>query len=145
MAEALAVLGGLGSIFSIVDVISKVIGIISDLRAKWDDADLTLLSLASQLTALRAASAKIQEWIDQDLQDAHHQLIMDLDVSVSCYRLLISRIESFFTDLAQLTEKPLDLRNKFKVVFGSAGPESVQRLLERQASALTLLLAACNW
>lgn len=145
MAEALAVLGRLGPIFSIVDGISKVIGIISNLRAKWDDADLTLLSLASQLTALRAASAKIQEWIDQDLQDAHHQLIMDLDVSVSCCRLLISRIESFFTDFAQLTEKPLDLRNKFKVVFGSAGPESVQRLLERQASALTLLLAACNW
>lgn len=145
MAEALAVLGGLGSIFSIVDGISKVIGMISDLRTKWDDADLTLLSLASQLTALRAASAKIQEWIDQDLQDAHHQLVMDLDVSVSCCRLLICKIESFFTDLAQLTEKPLDLRNKFKVVFGSAGPESVQRLVERQTSALTLLLTACNW
>jgi len=134
-----------GSIFSIVDGISKVIGIIRDLQTRWGEADLTLLSLASQLTALRAASTKIQEWIDQDLQDNHHQLVMDLDVSVSCCKLLMNKIESFFTNLAQLTEKPLDLRDKYKVAFGSSGPESVQRLIEHQTSSLTLLLTACNW
>ncbi|CAN9319022.1 unnamed protein product [Alternaria alternata] len=46
--------------------------------------------------------------------------------------------------MAQLTEKPLDLRNKFKVAFGSSGPENVQKLIEHQTSALTLLLTACN-
>ncbi|CAN9273551.1 unnamed protein product [Alternaria alternata] len=46
--------------------------------------------------------------------------------------------------MAQLTEKPLDLCDKFKAVFGSSGPESVQRLIEHQTSALTLLLTACN-
>ncbi|CAN9138095.1 unnamed protein product [Alternaria alternata] len=40
--------------------------------------------------------------------------------------------------MAQLTEKPLDLRNKFKVAFGSSGPENVQKLIEHQTSALTL-------
>ncbi|KAI4932446.1 hypothetical protein J4E85_002844 [Alternaria conjuncta] len=144
MAEVCAILGGVGSIFSIVNGISKVVGTISDLQTKWGEADLTLLSLASQLIALRAASTKIQEWIDQDLQDTHHQLVMDLDVSVSCCKLLMTEIESFFSDIAQLTEKPLDLRDKFKVVFGSYGPESVQKLIEHQTSSLTLLLTACN-
>ena len=145
MAEVCAILGGVGSIFSIVNGISKVVGTISDLQTKWGEAVLTLLSLASQLIALRAASTKIQEWIDQDLQDTHHQLVMDLDVSVSCCKLLMTEIESFFSDLAQLTEKPLDLREKFKVVFGSYGPESVQKLIEHQTSSLILLLTACNW
>ena len=94
---------------------------------------------------MRAATTKIQEWIDQDLQDTHHQLVMDLDVSISCCKLLIDKVESFFTNMAQLTEKPLDLRNKFKVAFGSSGPENVQKLIEHQTSALTLLLTACNW
>ena len=128
-----------------MDGISKVVGIIRDLQARWGEADLALLSLASQLTALRAATTKIQEWIDQDLQDNHHQLVMDLDVSISCCKLLMDNIESFFTNMAQLTEKPLDLRDKFKAVFGSSGPENVQKLIEHQTSALTLLLTACNW
>jgi hypothetical protein len=145
MAEVLAVLGGVGSAFSIVNGISRIVGMISDLQARWGDTGLTLLSLASQLTALRAASTKIEEWIDQDLQDTHHQLVMDLDVSISCCRLLMNKIESFFFDLTQLTERPLDLREKFKIVFGSSGPESVQKLIEHQTSALTLLLTACNW
>jgi hypothetical protein len=129
----------------VVSGISKSIAIITDLTARWEDADLTLLSLASQLTALRAATTKIQEWTDGGLHNLHHQLLMDLEVSIKCCGLLISRIEGFFSDLASLNEKPLDLRNKLKVVFGSAGPESVQKLIERQTSALTLLLTACNW
>lgn len=141
----IGILGGVGSIFSIVDGISKVIGVIRDLQARWGEADLTLLSLASQLTALRAASAKIQEWMEQDLQDTHHQLIMDLDVSISCCKLLMDKVESFFSNLAQLIEKPLDLRDRLKVAFGSSGPDGVQKLIEHQTSALTLLLTACNW
>ncbi|KAH6875266.1 hypothetical protein BKA58DRAFT_379513 [Alternaria rosae] len=144
MAEILTVLGGVGSIFSIVDGISKVIGMIRDLQARWGEADLTLLSLASQLTALRAASTQIQEWIDEDPQDTHHQLIMDLDVSISCCKLLMDKVESFFANLSQLTEKPLDLRDKWKVVFGSSSAEGVLKLIEHQTSALTLLLTACN-
>jgi hypothetical protein len=47
--------------------------------------------------------------------------------------------------LTTWTGKPLELRQKFKVVFGSAGPENIQKTIERQTSALTLLLTACNW
>lgn len=145
MAEALAIVGSVGAICGLVAGIGKVILLITDLNARWEDADLTLLSLASQLTALRAAITKIQEWTDRGLQDAHHQLIMDLDISIKCCRLLINKVESFFSDLASLTGKPLDLRQKYKVAFGSAGPEGIQKLIERQTSALTLLLTACNW
>jgi len=145
MAEALAVVGSVGAICNLVAGIGKVILLITDLTTKWDDADLTLLSLASQLTALRAATTKIREWTERDLRDVHHQLTMDLDISIKCCQLLINKIEGFFSDLAALTEKPLELRQKFKVVFGSAGPENVQKLIERQTSALTLLLTACNW
>jgi hypothetical protein len=145
MAEALAVVGSVGAICSLVAGIGKVILLITDLTAKWEDSDLALLSLASQLTALRAAISKIQEWTEHRLQDAHHQLVMDLDISIKCCQLLIGKIESFFSNLVDLTSKPLNLRQKFKVAFGSAGPEGVQRLIEHQTSALTLLLTACNW
>ncbi|KAH8710057.1 hypothetical protein GQ44DRAFT_776823 [Phaeosphaeriaceae sp. PMI808] len=144
MAEALAGIGCVGAICNLIECISKIISTIADLTHKWLEAELHILSLTSQLTALRAATTKIQEWMCRDLQDIHHQLAMDLDISVKCCRLLIIRVESFFSDLASLAEKPLDFSNRFKVVFGSTGPESIQKLIERQTSALTLLLTACN-
>lgn len=70
---------------------------------------------------------------------------MDLETFISCYKVLIGKVESFSSDLAVLTEKPLEFRTRFKFVFGSAGPESVQRLIDHQTSASTLLLTACNW
>ena len=141
----IGVIGAVGAICNIVDAVTKTVSIISDLQTRWEDADLTLLSLASQLNALRAALSSIQEWIDADLQEAHHQLVMDLNVSINCCKLLMRKLEGFFSDLGKLTEKPLDFRNKFKTVFGTQGPESVQKLIGRQTNALTLLLTACNW
>jgi len=145
MAEALAIIGSLGAICNLVDVIGKVVSLINDLVSKWEDAELTLLSMASQLIALRAASTKIREWMERGLGDAHHQLIMDLDVSIKCCQLLINKIESFFLELDASSGKSLEVRQKFKIIFGSAGPENIQKMIERQTSALTLLLTACNW
>ncbi len=71
-------IGTVGAIAKIIDVVSKTIGIIRELQNEWKEADLTFLSLAAQLTAFRAALAKIQEWTDNDLGDSHHQLVMDL-------------------------------------------------------------------
>lgn len=145
MAEALAIIGGLGAICNLIDAIGNVVSLVNSLISKWEDADLSLLSMASQLTALRAAITKIREWTEQGLDDAHHQLIMDLDVSIRCCQQLITKMESLFSELTVLIGKPLESRQKFKFVFGNAGLENIQKMIERQTSALTLLLTACNW
>jgi hypothetical protein len=145
MAEALAIIGSLGAICNLVDAIGKVVSHINDLNSKWKEVDLTLLSMASQLAALRAAVTKIREWTERGLDETHHQLIMDLDISIRCCQLLISKLESFFSDLAALAGTQLQMRQKFKVLSGSADAENVQKSIERQTSALTLLLVACNW
>lgn len=134
MAEAAAVLGSVAAVVQIVTSISKTIMFITDITAKWRDADLLLINLSSQLTALRAACTQIEDWISHSLQGALHQLVMDLKTSISCCKMLMEKVESFFSDLAVLTEKPLDFRPRFKIVFGSAGPESVQRLIDHQTS-----------
>lgn len=70
---------------------------------------------------------------------------MDLDVSIKCCQRLITKMESLLSELTVLTGKPLELRKKFKLVFSSVGPENIQKMVERQTGALTLLLTACNW
>jgi hypothetical protein len=145
MAEFIAVIGTIGAVCNIVDAINKTISLIGDVRSRWKTADLTLLSLASQLTALRAALTEIQKWLELNTEDMHHQLTMDLDVSLSCCRLLASELEAHFSRLNTITDNPLSITGKMRVVVGGQSADDIQKFIEHQTSSLTLLLTACNW
>ncbi|KAF2826219.1 hypothetical protein CC86DRAFT_455781 [Ophiobolus disseminans] len=144
MAEALAVIGTVGAVCNIIDVIGKTITLVSDIQSRWKTADLALLSLASQLTALGAALREIQTWLENNEQNMHHQLIMDLDVSLSCCRLLVIELEAFFDSIDKTPDNPLSISSKMKVIIGGQGANDIQKFIEHQTSSLTLLLTACN-
>lgn len=145
MAEVLAVIGSIGAIANIIDATSKIITTISDVRGHWKNADLTLLSLASQLTAIRAALRRIHEWLDSESANAHHQLIMDLDETLSFCEVLVAKIDSLFIGWRGLIHDPTSMTTRWKVTFGNKGLDNVLLLMGRQIDALTLLLTACRW
>jgi hypothetical protein len=145
MAEALAVVGGAASILSIVDILARSISIIRDLRNEWKDADFAVLNLLTQLTAFRAALTEIQKWTESAYGDEpHHQLRMDLDDSVAWCRILAEMINELVSDLDHDADVPLDRVRKAKFLFSSKSMEDLQRMLDRQTSALTLLVTACT-
>jgi hypothetical protein len=145
MAEILAVVGSVGAIANIIDAASKAISIIHKLQTQWNDADLTVLSLASQLSAFRAALRRIMEWLDSEVPAAHHQLTMDLDETISFCNILIMRIESVSAGWELLLEDPRAIASRWKVTIGNKGLDNILVLVERQTTALMLLLTACNW
>jgi hypothetical protein len=144
MADPISIIGTFGAAANIIDVVGKTISTIRELRDEWKDADLTFLSLAAQLTALKAALTKIKEWMENELGDPHHQLVMDLDVSMSCCRMLIGKIDLLLSKLHQTADRTLDFSSKVKLVFGNKHINDVQKLIERQTNTLNLLLTACN-
>ena len=145
MAEILGVLGAVGAIVNIIDGTSKAISTIGSLTAQWNDADLTLFSLESQLSVFEATLRRIQDWLEHEPVESHHQLVMDLDKTLACCKLLIARLEDFFSDCEPQVGRPIVVSNRWKVVFGKKGLEHVLLLVERQTTALTLLLTAYNW
>jgi hypothetical protein len=145
MAELLAVVGSVGAIANIIDAASRAISIIHKLQAQWQDADLTVLSLASQLSAFRAALRRIMEWLDSEVPAAHHQLTMDLDETISFCNVLIMKIEILSAGWESLLENPKAIAARWKITLGNKGLDNILVLVERQTNALTLLLTACNW
>src|SRR5215469_8623861 len=101
MVDPISLIGTAGSVVNIIDVVAKTINTIRELANAYKDADLRFFSLVSQLTALRAAFDKILEWIDLDIGDPHHQLVMDLDLSMSCSRMLVGKIDDMLAELRQ--------------------------------------------
>jgi hypothetical protein len=67
-----------------VNVLDKTIGTVSGLRTQWQDVDLGIFAFETQLMSHRTALIKIKEWTDTDLDDSHHQLVMDLDRCMMC-------------------------------------------------------------
>jgi guanine nucleotide-binding protein G(i) subunit alpha len=77
--------------------------------------------------------------------DPYYQLVMDLDVSMSCCRLVMGEIEAMIAELRKDEGGKLDVQSKVKLVLGRKNMDGLQKSVERQTNALTLLLTACNW
>ena len=144
--DPLTVLGTAGAVANIIDTLGKAIGTLRHVYRQWRDADFTLLNLISQLAALKAALAKIQKWLDCDLlDDQHSQLGMDLDLSLTCCRTLVDRLNAQISGLQVKESNALALAGKWRLVLGVSEIIEQQKFIERQTGALTLLLTACNW
>jgi hypothetical protein len=61
MADPVSVIGTAGALVNVIQIVGQIIVAIRDLQSDWSDTDLTFLSLASQLSALRLALTKIEE------------------------------------------------------------------------------------
>ena len=145
MADIISIIGTAGAIANIIDVLAKTVSTLRDLHNQWKEADFTLFNLIAQLTALKAALNKIGEWMDTDSVEPHHQLVMDLDISISCCRMLITKMNSQISKLHPSPGNTLNSQGKMKLMLKNGTLEELQKMVERQTNALTLLLTACNW
>ncbi|KAG8526346.1 uncharacterized protein KY384_000339 [Bacidia gigantensis] len=141
------IIGTTGAIVGIVDVVTKTIMTLRDLRDRWKTIALTVSNLITQLNSLKAALNKISEWISSDLSNSpqHHQLIIDLEEAIHCCRLLVKSMDENMEQLNQNGTETLDFQDKLKVFFNNSDFETFQTFIQRQISALNLLLTACNW
>ena len=144
MADPLTVVGAAASCMSVVELLGKSISRTYKLLSQWKDADLELYSLVTQLVSLKAALDKIKAWTESDVAASHHQLIMDLDSSVTCCGVLVNKIDVFLSELAQKPGQALNMSAKGKLLLGNKSLDDTQKMLERQTNSLSLLLNACH-
>jgi guanine nucleotide-binding protein G(i) subunit alpha len=142
--DPISIIGTAGAIANILDIISKTISAIRQLREEWNEADFRFLSLTTQLTALRNALVTIQAWIGTEIDDLYHQFVIDLDNSISCCKILIGKIDAILSSLHRTPFETLNFSGKEKVVFGGRSINDVWNMIQNQTSAFTLLLAAVN-
>lgn len=145
--EAITILGTAGAVVNIIDIVGRSIKTLRDLHERWKDADIVAINLISQLIALKAALRRISEWISSDLayHPHHYQLVMDLGDSIGCCNMLVRSMDDQLAKLRCGLNDKLDVESRLRVVFENKIGEDFQKYIQRQTSALTLLLTACNW
>jgi len=147
MADPLTSIGSTALVTGIVDLLAKSISQLHKFHTRWEQADFTFINLIAQLSALKAALTKLEEWMGtnaEEERDLHHQLIMDLEALITCCKLLAYKIDSEISGLYLDSDNTLRSESKAKFVLKNDALEELQKMVDRQTNALTTLLTACN-
>ena len=145
--DPISITGLAGSIFNIVDVITKSIKNLHDLRQKWKIADLTVNAIIGQLSTLKTALIHIQDWMSSNLssQPQHDQVVADIRQCLDSCRLLATFICEHLTLLDWTETNIMTAASKIRAVFHDSEVQDCATYLDRQTNALNLLLTALNW
>ncbi|KAF5572555.1 GNA-3 g alpha subunit GNA-3 [Fusarium pseudoanthophilum] len=144
MADPLSIIGTAGAIANIIDVLTKTITTVCDMRQAWKIADLSIFAFENQLNLLKIALFEIQKWTLSRSSEQSHQLVMQVDSCVTCCRLLIGKIDGEVSQFQKTTAGDLELGSKLSFLFKTKDMEQIQRMVDQQTHTLTLLLTACN-
>jgi hypothetical protein len=140
-------IGAVSAIIAIIELIGKSTTVLREVYDRWKDADLAILNLVAQLTALKAALNKIKEWLSSDLESTpqHHQLVLDMQLSLGCCEIAMESMYNRISQLRWTNRNGLMVQSKLKAVFEDKAIKNFQKSLRGQTDALNLLLTACNW
>ena len=140
-------MGIAGSIVSIIDVAARSVNSLRRLQQQWSGADLTVNLLVGQLNTLNAALKQISEWMSMSLEteSQHHQLIIDLDISLRSCKTLILFIDGHLSCLEWNDTNMLTIGSRIKAVLNDKSITDCLNHLHGQIAALNLLLTALNW
>lgn len=144
--EALSFLGAASSVISILDVASRCINSLRAFKQRWDDADMTVTLLISQISTLKAALDHISEWMSTATNKAsqHHQLVIDLEQSLYSCKILITFIDDHVSSLVKGQCNELLFDSKAQAMLQDRKMQGCVSHLNNQIAALNLLLTALN-
>jgi len=146
MADPITILGATSAVITIIDLLAKTIRSVSELRSKWNMADLTVSIFEMQLTSLNVALSEVSKWVDRNSEeDPHYQLSMDLDHCLSHCRLLIAAIDREIANLRTSEDSQHgDVAAKIRILFKTQGMSEAQEMIKHVTNTLGLILGACN-
>ena len=151
--EAITVEGLAEAALQITGLIGSRIQGLHALKGKFDDADITIRQLISQLSTLKAALAQICDWAEFNSDDSPHgfQFLRGLHVTLDgCHAVM----DVLLVEVKALTapQTPLDslpsqraTMNEKKIVWIDATMKQYERMLSGQVQAMQLLLTAGQW
>lgn len=133
----------------IAQVVAQTIKGLVTLRGKFNNADLTILSLIGELTTIESAVIQLDNWARSNARDSpeFNDYNQGFNVALEGCRAIM---DVFKEDVGALAQGTVDgtvvgFRTRAKVVWNEDIMRDHQSRLHAQVLALQLLLQACQW
>ena len=141
-------IGTAGTIIGIIDVTSRSISALIDLRQHFKSVDDNLEILISYLTTVRAALRQINALVEEQgitEDDQNYQLVIDLGVAIKSSNTVVSWIDAQIAKVEYNGEDALTFVSKVRLLLDSKATDDCLARLDRQINALNLLFTAFRW
>lgn len=140
-------IGTVGAIVGIIDVATRSICALSNIRWRFKEVNFSLDLLTGQLCAVRTALDQVQRFMNEELLgfESHYQLVLDLDVSLSCCKRLVDFLHEHIQKLEHNDDDSLTFMSKVQTMLQNQGMQECLTHLDRQIGALNLVLTAFKW
>ncbi|CAG8960659.1 hypothetical protein HYFRA_00013538 [Hymenoscyphus fraxineus] len=145
--EPVSIIGLVGSIAGISNIIGKALGRLIKLQSKFSDSSVTISLLIGQFTTVKAALDQIGPLLKSNhaKKPQHEQLVLDLQISLDGCKLLIQVIEERIIHLSRdETGKELNLKGKIEFLWMESELNGFTTLLNNQTTALNLLVSVLH-
>ena len=145
--DPVSVMGVVGSVVNMVDVVTRGLKALRSMQQKWKMADMTVTLLLGHMATLKAALNQISDWISSNLRPMpqHHQLVIDLSLSLDSCNVLVAFMNNHLADLDLGHAGSLTLQSRVRAILQDQSMKDCLNHLGHQACALNLLLTALNW
>ncbi|CAG8979581.1 hypothetical protein HYALB_00010782 [Hymenoscyphus albidus] len=145
--EPVSIIGLVGSIAGISNIIGKASGRLIKLQSKFSDSSVTISLLIGQLTIVKAALDQISPLLKSNYakKPQHEQLVLDLQIYLDGCKLLIQVIEERIIHLSRdESGKELNLKGKIEFLWMESELNGFTTLLNNQTTALNLLVSVLH-
>ena len=139
--------GTAGAVIGIVDVVTRSILKLAEIRKKYNSVELIVELLSTQLGTVKTALEQIEAFLSSDLrEDEHHyQLVMNLDISIRSCGSLVRLIDKQLSALMYGSGNAMLKRFKISVVLNSKEMDECMTRLDRQINGLNFLVTTFQW
>ncbi|KAI9691975.1 MAG: guanine nucleotide-binding protein subunit alpha [Bogoriella megaspora] len=142
-----SIIGIVGSVVSVADIVTRSIRRLSSLAARFRDAPFLISTLIGQLCTVQAALDQLACWANDDLAEnpRYSLLAMRVGSSLKCFSPLIVSLQHQLDQVEEVPENQFSLSKRISFLWTEPELERYLTLLDRQVNALTLLLQAIQW
>lgn len=144
--DPISAIGFVSSVLSIIELVTKGIGTLSELRDRYRIADLKISLLIGQLSTLNTALNQVTYVLNnnRDLSQ-DDQLVRDFTTSLACVEAVIMLIDERISPLQQHSVNGSKPMGKINFLWDETTLKDYLSLLNNQVNALNLLLTALQW
>ncbi|KAF2233885.1 hypothetical protein EV356DRAFT_191666 [Viridothelium virens] len=142
-----SIVGIIGSVVGIADVVTRSIKRLSTLKTKYRDSPFLVSNLIGQLCTIQVALDQLSSWTHRDLlSDPRYAILAGhVDNSLSCFGPLMMSLQEHLDKLDTSGDDHMGLTKKISFLWTEKDLVDYVTLLNHQVNALTLLLQAIQW
>lgn len=145
------VVGLVGAVVGIADVIVKSVDCLKQFRDSYAEADFRVGALISHLLTIKAALSNVGEMINDAGSGLtqpgpfSRQFFEDLSVSLNGCEAMVCALDSQLASLQRNDHNGLSASSKFHLALQDSTIDGYLSMLNNQTNALQLLLTSLHW